>query len=242
MVSDQRQFDYSIGALDGRAELYPKVKGRDGLLRAGINDRFQIIFVLQEKVRGKWYRRMVEENGLESDQEGSTKEEECEFVATFQGGAKARIRHRFERKKIIISTEVVQKASDVPTRAGVLIVTPIVHGVLQHQKVPSEDEMEEIMEDDEVRVLRADGESSKFNLNEKVTLSDPELMGDGFEEYSIEVKKYGGKPMIISSATKGAGSLLLEQKKRLFESYRMYWYPAENKTASQGAELVIEFK
>ena len=69
---------------------------------------------LQEKVRGKWYRRMVEENGLESDQEGSAKEEECEFVATFQGGAKARIRHRFERKKIIISTEVMHKATDNP--------------------------------------------------------------------------------------------------------------------------------
>ncbi len=87
-----------------------------------------------------------------------------------------------------------------------------------------------------------DGERFKIKLHEKVKLSDPELLADGAEEFSLEVKKYGGKPIIFSSAAKGGGKILFAQKNRLFESYRFTWYPTENKKPSEGAELVIELK
>ena len=239
---DQRAFDYSIVAQTGRGWLYPKVRRSEGYVHAGDNDRFQLVFIVEEQVNGKWTRRMMTEDGFETKQEASDEVEECGFVATYEGGSKTRILHHFERGKITVSTELVHKASENPFRAGILILTPKIHNVLERQKVPSEDEIEDIMDDDEIRAVRADGKRFKFKLHEKVTLGDPELLGDGASEFSLEVKRYGGKPIIFSSAAKGGGQIHFQQSKRLFHPYRVTWYPAENKKPSQGAELVIQFK
>jgi hypothetical protein len=242
IANDQNNFDYKISALGGEGILYPKISKREGYVYAGIHDRFQFIFILEELVRGKWTRRKMSEDGFETDQEPSAKVKECEFVAAYQGGSKARIRHRFERGKIVMSTEVVHEASDNPLRVGVMILTPGIHGVLKHQKVPSEDEIAKIMKGDEIRAARVDGKRLKFGLHEVVNLSAPELLGEGAEDFSLNVKRFGGKPIIFSSAVKGGGKMFFQQEKRLFESYRITWYPAENKKPAEGAELVIDFK
>ena len=82
------------------------------------------------------------ENGAETNDDASAEVEECEFVASYYEGLKVRIRHRFERKKILISTEVVHKATDHPFRAGVLILTPTIHAVFRRTPVPDEEEIE----------------------------------------------------------------------------------------------------
>ena len=150
--------------------------------------------------------------------------------------------HHFERGKITVSTELVHKATENPHRAGILILTPKIHNVLERQVVPSEDEIEDIMDDDEIRAVRVDGKRFKFKLHEKVTLGDPELLQDGASEFSLEVKRYGGKPIIFSPSADNGGNFLFSQSKRLFHPYRVTWYPAENQKPSQGAELVIQFK
>ncbi len=242
IANDQRDFDYAIAALDGRGKLQPKVRKREGYVHAGVHDHFQVVFILEELVRGTWARRMMLDGGLETGQGPSAKASECVFVATYQGGSKARIHHRFERGKIVISTEVAHKAAGNPLRTGVLIVTPNIYNVLNYQKVPDEEEIENLMEDDEIRAVRVDGKRFKFKLHENVKLGAPDVLGDGAEEFSLNVKRYGGKPFVFSSAAKGGGKILFEQKGRLFESCRITWYPAENKTPAQGAELVIDFK
>ena len=242
IVHEQRAFDYSILAQNGQAWLYPKVRKSEGYVYAGDWDRFRLIFVVEELVKGKWTRRMMTEDGFETDQDASIEVKECGFVASFEGGSKARIRHRFERKKIIISTELVHKATENPLRAGVLILMPKIYNVLERQKIPSEDEIKKIMKDDEIRAVRVDGKRFKFELHEKVKLSDPDLLRDGAAKFSLETKRYGGKPIIFSSAAEDGGRIQFQQSKRLFHPYRLTWYPAENKKPSQGAELVITFK
>ncbi|MGB1128454.1 MAG: hypothetical protein ACPG4K_00290, partial [Haloferula sp.] len=185
--------------------------------------------------------RMLHE-GFETDQDASVDVKECEFVASYEGGSKARISHRFERSKIMISTELVHKASENPFRAGILILTPKIYNVLERQVVPSEDEIEDLMDDDEIRAVRVDGKRFKFKLHEKENLGDAGLLGDGASEFSLETKRYGGKPIIFSSSAKGGGQFQFQQGKRLFQPYRVTWYPAENKRPSQGAELAIQFK
>ena len=75
-----------------------------------------------------------------------------------------------------------------------LILTPKIYNVLERQEVPSEDEIEDIMDDDEIRAVRVDGKRFKFKLHEKVKLGDPELLHDGASEFSLETKRYGGSP------------------------------------------------
>ena len=242
IVHDQRAFDYSIVAQSGRGWLYPKVRKSEGYVHVGDHDRFQLVFIVEEQVNGKWTRRMMSEEGFETDQDASVDVKECEFVATYEGGSKTRILHHFERGKITVSTELVHKASENPFRAGILILTPKIYNVLERQKVPSEDEIEDIMDDDEIRAVRADGKRFKFKLHEKVTLGDSDLLGDGASEFSLETKRYGGKAIIFSPAADDGGKFLFSQSKRLFHPYRVTWYPAENQKPSQGAELVIQFK
>lgn len=242
IAHDQRAFDYSIMAQNGRGLLYPKVRKSGDYVRAGDNDRFQFVFIVEEQVNGKWTRRMMKEDGFKTKQKASSEVEECGFVATYEGGSKARIHHHFKRGKIIFSTELIHKTTENPYRVGILILTPKIHNVLERKKVPSEDEIEDIMDDDEIRAVRVDGKRFKFKLHDKVKLGDPELLGDGASEFSLETKRYGGKPIIFSPAADDAGKFLFNQSKRLFHPYRVTWYPAENKNPSQEAELVIQFK
>jgi hypothetical protein len=185
---------------------------------------------------------MVDPGTIETEQGAGTDAEECEFIATYEGGSKARIRHHFERDEIRISTELVHKVSANPTRVGVLILTPKVHNVLDRETVPGPDEIERIMRQDEIRAVRLDGKRFKLELHEEVKLDDPELLRDGAKEFSLEVKRYGGRPIVFSSADEGFGRIFFRQPKRLFEPYRVSWYPTEDRTPSQGAELVVKFK
>lgn len=239
IANGQREFDYSVGAKEARARLFPKVRKSEGNVQAGIHDKFRISFVLEEMKGGKWTSIPMLKDGFETDQDASAEVESCELLATYEGGSKAKISHRFERKTIIISTELVNKATDNPMRVGVLIFTPTIHYLSILKTVSAQ---EEAMEDDEIRAVRVDGKKLKLNLIEDVKLSDSELLGDGAEEFSLEVERYGGKPITMSSSAKGGGVFQFVQKKRLFEQFEVTWYPAENKKPAQGAELVISFK
>ena len=242
IANAQREFDYSVSAQTGRGWIYPKVRKSEGYVHAGIHDKFQVVFILEEMKGGVWKRITMTEDGFETDQKSSDEVEECDFVASYEDGSKVRIHHRFERKEIIVSTELVHKASENPMRAGVLVLTPSVYGVLKHRRVPDQNEIEDLMDDDEIRAVRVDGKKFKFKLHEEVKLSDTELLKEGATEYSLGVKRYGGKPITMSSSAKGGGKIFFSQTNRLFEPYRVTWYPTENKKPAQGAELVISFK
>lgn len=238
---EQNRFAYSIEAKNGRARLVPKVRGKDGYVPAGVHDKFDIYFILEEMKDGKWTRLKMEPDGFETGQAASADVKACEFVATYAGGSKARIRHRFERNKIVLSTALEHQAAEHPMRVGVLILTPAIYQVENFKKVPDEKEIEKMMEDDEIRALRTDGKSFKFELHEQVVLSDAKLLGEGATEFSIETKRYGGDPIRFAAARKDGGKIEFRQSKRLYQMFAATWYPPEGKAPANGAELVIGF-
>jgi hypothetical protein len=126
----------------------------------------------------------------------------------------------------------VHKASDNPARVDVLIVTPSTHNVLKQQKDFSQDEIEKIMQGNEIRAVRVDGKRFKFGFHEDVKLSALELLGDGAEEFSLSVKRYGGKPITLSSAAKGGGKMLFVQNS-LFRQ-NCGWKPALDRREAAG--------
>lgn len=238
---EENRFEYSIEAKSGRARFFPKVRGKEGYAPVGIHDKFDIYFILEEMKDGTWTRLKMEPDGFETDQAASADVKACEFVATYAGGSKARIRHRFERNKIVLSTALEHKASEHPMRVGVLILTPTIYPLENYKKVPDEKEIEKMMKDEEIRAVRTDGKSLKFELHEKVILSDGKLLGDGATEFSINTKRYGGEPISFAAARKDGGRILFRQSKRLYQMYSATWYPPEGKAPAKGAELVIGF-
>lgn len=238
---EENRFEYSIEAKSGRARLFPKVRGKEGYAPVGIHDKFDIYFILEEMKDGKWTRLKMEPDGFETGQAASADVKACEFVATYAGGSKARIRHRFERNKIVLSTALEHKAAEHPVRVGVLILTPAIYQVENYKKVPDEKEIERMMKDDEIRAVRTDGKSFKFELHEQVVLSDEKLLGAGATEFSIKTKRYGGDPIGFTAARKNGGKIEFRQNKRLYQMFAATWYPPEGKAPANGAELVIGF-
>lgn len=239
---EENEFFYSVLSKDGKGELFPKIRGKNGYAKAGVHDNFQIYFILEEMKGGEWTRIGIKEDGFETGQAASGEVKDCEVVATYDNGSKAKIRHRFERKGLALSTVLEHKATENPTRVGILVMTPAVYNVTEYKKVPSEEEMEKMMKDDEIRAIRVDGKQFKFKLNEQVVLSDEKLLGEGATEFSIESKRYGGKPIRMAAAAKDGGKILFRQSKRLFQMYSATWYPAESKVPGKASEVLIEFK
>lgn len=238
---EENRFEYSVAAKSGHARLVPKVRGKDGYVPAGVHDKFEIYFILEEMKGGEWTRLKIVRDGFETTQAASAEVESCELVATYEGGSKAKIRHRFERKSIALSTSLEHKASANPTRVGILILTPSIYQVENFKKIPTEEEIEKMMKDDEIRAVRVDGKSLRFKLHEKVVLSDDKLLGEGASQFSIETKRYGGEPIRFGSVPKDGGKLLFRQSKRLYQMFGATWYPSEGKAPAKEAELVIAF-
>lgn len=237
----ENEFDYSVIAKDGQGLLLPKIRKKEGWAHVGVHDKFQIFFILEEEKGGTWTRIGIKEDGFETTQPASAKVTACEHVATYDNGSKARIRHRFDRKDIHLSTTLEHKATDNPTRVGILIMIPAIYNVDQYKKMPTEDEIEKMMKGDGVKAVRVDGKSFRFKLHEEVILSDEELLGKGATAFSIETKRYGGKPIEFAAASKDGGKLLFRQSKRLYQMFSTTWYPAEGKPGGKGTELVIGF-
>jgi len=237
----QNEFAYSVIASDGKGEFTPKIRKKEGWAPAGVHDKFQVYFILEEEKGGTWTRIGIKEDGFETAQPASSKVEECEMVATYDNGSKARIRHRFGRKGIVLSTALEHKATENPTRVGILVMMPAIYNVDQFKKIPTEDEIEKMMKDDGVKAVRVDGKSFKFKLHEKVVLSDEELLGKGATQFEIETKRYGGKPVRLAVAEKGTGKILFKQSKRLYQMFSATWYPEEGKAPAKGSELIIGF-
>ena len=237
----ENEFAYSVTAKDAKALLVPKIRKKEGWAPAGVHDKFQIFFILEEEKGGTWTRIGIKEDGFETTQPASSKVEACEMVATYDNGSKARIRHRFDRKGVVLSTSLEHKATENPTRVGILIMMPAIYNVDQYKKMPTEDEIEKMMKGDGVKAVRVDGKSFRFKLHEEVILSDEELLGQGATEFSVETKRYGGKPIRFASASKDGGKLLFKQSKRLYQMFSATWHPAEGKPGGKGTELVIGF-
>ncbi len=237
----QNEFDYSVIAKDAKGTLYPKVRGKNGWAQIGLHDKFQIFFILEEQKGGTWTRIGIKEDAFETTQAASSEVAACELVATYDSGSKARIRHRFERRSLVLSTVLEHKATENPTRVGILIMTPEIYRVEKMKKVPTADELKKLMKDDEIKAVRVDGKSFKFKLHEEVVLSDEKLLAEGATEFSVESKRYGGNPIRFAAAQKGGGKILFKQSKPLYEIFSATWYPAEGKVPAKGSELVIEF-
>jgi hypothetical protein len=237
----QNEFDYSVTAKDAKGTLYPKVRGKNGWAQAGLHDKFQIFFILEEQKGGTWTRIGIKEDAFETTQAASAEVTACELVATYDSGSKARIRHRFERKGLVLSTALEHQATENPTRVGILIMTPAVYRLEKMKEFPTEDEIKKLMKDDEIKAVRVDGKSFRFKLHEDVILSDEKLLAEGATEFSFESKRYGGKPIRFAAEEKGGGKILFKQSKPLYQMFSATWYPAEGKEPAKGAEFVIEF-
>lgn len=237
----ENEFDYSVTAKDGKGQFFPKVRKKEGWSHVSVHDKFQIFFILEEEKGGTWTRIGLKEDGFETTQPASSEVEACELVATYDNGSKARIRHRFERKGVVLSTALEHKATENPTRVGILVMMPALYKVEEFKKTPTEDEIEKMMKGDGVKAVRVDGKSFKFKLHEEVILSDEKLLGGGATEFSIETKRYGGKPIRFAATQKDGGRILFKQSKRLYQMYSATWYPAEGKPPAKGSELAIGF-
>lgn len=237
----ENEFDYSVTAKDGKGQFFPKIRKKEGWSPVSVHDKFQIFFILEEEKGGTWTRIGLKEDGFETTQPASSEVKACEYVVTYDNGSKARIRHRFERKGVVLSTALEHKATDHPTRVGILIMMPALYKVEEFKTMPTEDEIEKMMKGDVVKALRVDGKSFKFKLHEEVILSDEKLLAEGATEFSIETKRYGGKPIRMAAVQKDGGRILFKQSKRLYQMFSATWYPAEGKVPAKGSELVIGF-
>jgi hypothetical protein len=148
--------------------------------------------------------------------------EQVEWTASYQGGTQVKISHIFKGDEIYTRMETIATETKTEVRVGVEVAFPDLYRL---QEELTEDELEDKMDDDEIRAERVDGERFKFDLWEKVKLTDEDILAQGAIKYSLETKKLADKTITLSNARNSKGKILFEQSKALHQPLKATWYP-----------------
>ncbi|MGJ8726671.1 MAG: hypothetical protein ACSHYB_19150 [Roseibacillus sp.] len=235
---EEREFDFGIS---GRAEgeLMLKDRSQGEMKRISDTRSLAINYLVEEKKGESWQKRTLEVGQIESELAASNELEECSFVATYKGGTKAKISHRFDGDEVFITIEMLETESENPIRLGVEVKVPDLYRL---ETDIDERELKKKLKGDEVALKTLTGKKVKFDLSDKVNLETEKGLEGGVSEFSIECKNLAERTIVMSSVTDKTGKIIFGQKGAMNEGFSATWYPAPTEEGKPEPELVIEVK
>lgn len=235
-----RSFDVAIRT-KGLTEIYFK-KNRK---RISLSLALQVRYVVEEQVGGKWVRRTMTEDSLESDQEPSLEAEKVTMTASFTGETKVEIGHEFDKSEILIAVKVVEKKTKNPVRVGVEVVVPNLYQSIKAEE--KERDVKKMIKGYQLRMVRSDGEKIRLAAADlcktDMKLTDKEVLGaKGVKHFSVESDRIAGCEVSLTTEEEDYGTLEPKQTKPLFHGLYVRWWPKEDKIGQEGCRLSIKVK
>ena len=237
---DGRAFDFSIRT-DGSSEIHFKKGGKRGLSHS----IFLVRYVLEEQSGGKWIRRKMAEDSVDSAQDSTLEAEKLTFTASFTGDTKIAVVHEFEKSEVYVSVKILEKKTKNPVRVGVEVVVPDFYRHVESDMKGRE--LKKALKGHEYRIVRLDGKKLRLNSGDlsktDLKLESPDLLGTkGVKVFEVESDKMNGHEVRLTTVEEDCGELQLKQTKPLYHGLYAIWWPKEDKIGQEGCRLEIKVK
>lgn len=206
----------------GQGAIYLKNSGD----RLGHTRSIPLHYVLEEKIKGKWVKRRILEDGFETEQEPTDKPKKIEWVMTYTGGGQARFKQEFSGRGMRIAAELLKKSEEASeARVSIRMAWPTFFRTPKKKRA-DEEYLKDNLKGEKVKLVLNNNERLSLKTYEVgFSLATPEINDSGAQSFELKSKINGNRTVAMSLGRPKSGKILFEQDGAFYLGFRVVWYP-----------------